>query len=206
MFSNKLISFNTKLSSDFVKYIENTNNLCIYKLGSHYIPNNIIFDKATTLTLINCNKDGIHNILNPRVFPNITNINYLSVHPGDYNIYKRFSENISWKFPNKDYEFYNKMVSNGRGKKYDNLIKEYLTNKRIIDGKNGFDISFYFDLIIPNYGITDGEWWQLQFYEYLVRKEKELHKRLILQETEEQQLQSEYMKSILDVYQSDNIM
>jgi hypothetical protein len=35
-------------------------------------------------------------------------------------------------------------------------------------GKNGFDISFHFELNIPGFGITDGEWWRSQFYEYLV--------------------------------------
>lgn len=171
MSSNKLVSFGKKLSLDFVKHIESTNNVCIYKLGAYNIPNSIIFPKAEKLTLINCNRNGIYNILTPSIFPNLSKVNYLSTDPGDFKIYERFNDTLKWNFPNKPYEFYDFMVKTGRGTKDTELIKKYVANKKIIDGKNGFDISFYFDLNIPGFGIIDGEWWRAQFYEYLVKKQ-----------------------------------
>ena len=167
----KLISFGKKVSVDFVKHIETAQNMCMYKLGSHYIPDSIVFPKAETVTIINCNRNGILNVLTPRVFPNLSKVNYLSTDPGDFKIYERFNNKLKWVFPNKPYEFYDFMVKGGHGTKDSQLIKRYVTNKKIIDGKNGFDISFQFDLNIPGFGIVNGEWWQLQFYEYLVHKQ-----------------------------------
>lgn len=213
MTSNKLISFSKKLSNDFVKHIDSTSNICLYKLGTHYIPNNIIFPKADTLTLINCNRNGILNILTPTIFPNLSRVNYLSTDPGDFKIYERFDDKIKWAFPNKTYDFYDFMVKTGRGTKDLELIKTYVTNKRIIDGKNGFDISFQFDLNIPGYGIIDGDWWRSQFYEYLVNKQNiNLYRdclypseRPTIQDEEEILLQKEYVKSSIDELDMDCI-
>ena len=171
MLANKLISFSKNLNKDFVKHIESTPKLCVYKLGSHYIPDTVIFPKAESLTLINCSRHGILNILKPTIFPNLEKVNYISTDPGDFKIYERFNDKIKWTFPNKPYEFYDFMVKSGRGTKDQQLIKKYVANKKIIDGKNGFDISFHFDLNIPGFGIIDGEWWRSQFYEYLVKKQ-----------------------------------
>jgi hypothetical protein len=60
------------------------------------------------------------------------------------------------------------MTEMGYGKKDSSIIKKYIHNKRILDGKNGFDISYDVDINIPDYGIVNGTWWQSQFYEYLV--------------------------------------
>jgi hypothetical protein len=212
MTSNKLISFSKKLSNDFVKHIDSTSNICLYKLGTHYIPNNIIFPKADTLTLINCNRDGILNILTPTIFPNLSKVNYLSTDPGNFKIYERFNDKIKWVFPNKTYDFYDFMVKSGRGTKDLELIKTYVTNKRILDGKNGFDISFQFDLNIPGYGIIDGDWWRSQFYEYLVNKQNNnIYKDCLypgespIQDEEEILLQKEYVKSSIDELDMDYI-
>ena len=212
MLSKKLISFSKNLPNDFIKHIESTHNLCIYKLASHCIPDNIIFPKAKAITLINCNKNGILNILTPTIFPNLSRINYLSAHPGDYDIYQRFN-NVKWVFPNKNYEFYDNMVEAGRGKKDAQLIKEYVANKTIIDGKNGFDISFHFDLNIPGFGIVDGEVWRSHFYEYLVRQQNiNRHKYCMYpgeaihnQDDEESLLQKEYVKQSIDELYFDHI-
>jgi len=203
MLSNKLISFSRSLSKEFRNHIDTTHNLCIYKLGSHYIPENLIFSKAKTVTLINCNKNGILNILTPTIFPNLSKVNYLSADPGDFKIYERWNDNLKWVFPNKSYEFYDFMVKSGRGRKDVNLIKEYVASKKIIDGKNGFDISFHFELNIPGFGITDGEWWRSQFYEYLVdQQNKEKNKNnSISQDKEELELQKAIViSSIEDLY------
>lgn len=105
------------------------------------------------------------------------------------------------------------MVAKGRGKKDDNLIKTYIVNKKIVDGINGFDISFEFDLNIPEYGITSGEWWRYQFYEYLAQNlysmpshSTSLQTAHFLQEIEELQLEKEIVKSeIENVYFDDMI-
>ncbi len=205
---NKLISFSKALNPDFIKHIETTNNLCLYKLGHHHIPDNIVFPNTTTLTLINCNRNGILNIFSPAIFPNLNNVNYLSADPGDFKIYERYNDNLKWVFPYKTYEFYDFMVKTGRGKKDSELIKKYLTNKKIIDGKNGFDISFEFDLNIPEYGIVNGDWWRSQFYEYLVKQQHinkysncmypgESTDRPFRQEIEEENLEREFIAQTL---------
>jgi hypothetical protein len=174
---NRLISFSKNLSPDFVKHIENSNNLCLYKLGSHNIPKNIFFPNASTLTLINCSNVGIQNILYPNIFPNLNTVNYLSMATSCNSLQHRFTKNTKWVFPDKNYDYYNYMVKSGYGVKDTEILKRYITNKKIIDGKNGFDISFEFDINVPSYGIIDGEWWRSQFYEYLVKKQKlELYK------------------------------
>lgn len=219
MLSKKLISFSKNLSKEFINHIESTPNICMYKLGSHCIPDNVIFSKAETVTLVNCHRHGILNILTPSIFPNLTKVNYLSTDPGDFKIYERFNDKINWVFPNKPYEFYDFMVKTGRGTKDPQLIKEYVTNKKIIDGKNGFDISFEFDLNIPGYGIVDGEVWRSQFYEYLVRQQNiNDHKHCIypgevtppqikhLQDDEELLLQKEFVKKSIDELYFDSVI
>jgi hypothetical protein len=159
------------LSHDFVKYIESTNHLYIYKLNGQNVSANVLFPKVKTLTLINCSKNGVQNMLNPNVFPNTRRINYLSAAPTEYDIHRRFGNQAQWVFPNKNYDFYNYMVGQGLGKKDDTLMKRCIASKKIIDGANGFDISFQFDLNIPEFGIISGEWWRGQFVEYLQSKE-----------------------------------
>lgn len=179
--SKNIITSGKQLSNIFVKYIEHTNNVVIYKLGNHHIPSNIQFPNADTTTLINCSKDGIFNILTPNTFPNLKKINYMSTHPGNYNISKRFS-NVTWEFPDKDYDFYDYMIKNNFGKKNINLLPAYLKNKRIIDGQNGHDISYYFDIYIKDFYkysnthfLIEGEWLRNQFYEYCVKKQQEYY-------------------------------
>lgn len=209
---NRLVSLNNHLNIDFIKHINTTNNICLYKLGNHYIPSNVFFPNATSLTLINCNKTGIVNIFTPAIFPNLINVNYMSTAPGDFKIYERFNDKIKWVFPNKTYDFYDFMVETGRGKKDSELIKQYTTNKKLIDGKNGFDISFEFDLNIPEYGIINGEWWCSQFYEYLV-KQQNIHNHTyqdkstqFIQETEELELENEIIKQKINYYNfNDNL-
>jgi hypothetical protein len=179
------------------------------------MPPDIIFPKAETITLINCSRDGILNILTPRILPKLSKVNYLSADPGNFKIYERFNNNVKWIFPNKSYDFYDFMVKSGRGTKDTQLIKKYVTNKKIIDGKNGFDISFHFELNIPGFGITDGEWWRSQFYEYLVQKQYIYQHRdcmypgesppINYEYDEETLLQKEYVKSSIEKLYFDHI-
>jgi hypothetical protein len=166
---NRII-FNQNLSTLFVKHIENTTDLCIYKLGMYAIPNNLYFPKANTLTLINCS-NGVINILHPSIFPNLNTINYLSTATRLGLLNNRFSSNVKWNFPNKNYDYYNCMVQMGSGKKDPELINKYIKDKKLVNGKSNFDISYEFNLNVPNYGIVNGEWWKRQFEEYLNYKD-----------------------------------
>lgn len=173
MVVNRLISLNKNLTHDFICHIERAKNVCIYKFGNYNIPKNIIFPNANAITLINCTGNGILNILSPSIFPNLNTINYLSVSTGNYAFHHRFKPNTKWVFPDKNYEYFNFMVEMGYGTKDPELIKRYVANKKIIDGKSEFDISYDFDLNVPDYGIVNGEWWRIQFYEYLSRAQSE---------------------------------
>jgi hypothetical protein len=181
------ISLKKYSNPNFIKYIESSSNICIYKFGNYNIPKNIFFPNVSTLTLINCNNIGINNILYPDKFPKLNTINYLSINTGNIPFHTRFNSNIKWIFPDKNYEYYNYMVKSGVGAKDPELIKKYVTAKKIIAGKNGFDISFELDLNIPNYGIVNGNWWCSQFYQYLNRHK--LNNGTITQDNEEIELQ-----------------
>jgi hypothetical protein len=199
---------NKKLNTDFVKFIENTNNVCLYKLGNQIVPKNLFFPKVNELTLINCNKYNISNILEPKIFPNLQIINYLSMSPNNYMLYKNFSSEIKWIFPDKNYDYYNFMVKSGYGKKDSNILNKYIANKRIIDGQNGFDISYDLDINIPDYGIVNGEWWQKQIMDYLEYKYNEYNevKEKINQEVEEKQIEKELVKEALEIYNFEDIL
>lgn len=164
---NKYMSSNL----NFVKHIESTNNLCMYKLNMHILPKNIFFPNATSITLINCNINGILNIVTPTIFPNLSNVNYLSIDSGlESKICEQFN-NISWVFPNKSYEFYDFIIKKGCGRKDSNLIKEYLINDNDNDNNNDNN-PLKFNLHIPDFGNTNREWWRSQFYEYIISKTK----------------------------------
>jgi hypothetical protein len=164
------------LCKSYIHLIEHTNNVILYKLGNQYISSNIRFSNANTVTLINCSKEGIFNILTPYIFPNITHINYLSLHPGNYNIYKRFGErDIRWTFPDKDYHFYTYMEVLNKGSKSNTLIHTYIKNKKLIDiNEDTFNVLFTCDIDIPDYKIVSGEWYKQQFDEYCKYKIEEI--------------------------------
>ena len=89
------------------------------------------------------------------------------------------------------------MVESGYGKKDPAILKRYITNKKIIDGKNGFDISFEFDINVPDYGVVSGHWWQTQFYEYLVAQQNKYINESE-QETEERLLQKNKVINVVE--------
>jgi hypothetical protein len=204
--SSKLATF---LSKDFFKYIENTNNLCIYKLGSHRLPNNLFFYKTSTLTLINCSKEGVSNILNPAYFPNLCKINYLSLHPGNTMLYDNFKTPIEWVFPNENYKFYRDMISQNYGYADKTLMAKYIKSFEISDSFSEFDLSINLIINVPDYATISGEFYKKQFYNYLLFKyenenqnENQNKNQKSLQELEDLHLHNEYMRKSLEYYNS----
>lgn len=159
---------------DIVKYLTSAKNVVIYKLDSTKIASTVQFPNAQIATLINCTPRAVFEILTPNTFPNITDIHYISAHPGQENLHQRFQNPVRWCFPHKTYQFYEDMVRIGKGRKYDDLVDKYLTNKRIIDGTGPFDISYTFDIILPEYGIQDGEIYANKFRQFCDQRATEL--------------------------------
>lgn len=158
----------------FATYIEQTPFLLLYKLGPAHIPYTVRFPKAERVALINCNRRGVFDILTPHAFPAVREIYYLSAHPGSYTVCERFqyaSQTPTWYVPEKSYPFFTYLEAKVGARRVPNLLSAFVTNKRIVDGAEDFDISFYFDLRLPEGGIVDGERYRDQFHEYLALKQ-----------------------------------
>ena len=147
----------------FLWHFQRTRHLCVYQyqyLKTNPLPSTLIFPYVTKLTLIDCNRRSISHLLFPERFPHLQQIQYLSGHPGTYNIYQRFPTSVSWVFPNRDYAFYNCMVEAGIGKKNNDLILSYIMGQKIKDNMK------YFDIHVPGYGHTDGDMYQSHMHHY----------------------------------------
>lgn len=164
-----------RLQTEFVGNLETASTLLLYKLGDQHIPSNVSFPAATSVAVINCDRRGVFNALTPYIFPNVRTIHYLSAHPGAFNIHERFKE-VMWEVPEKEYAFYDHLCRAGVGRRVPHLLSSFVTNKRIVDGVNGFDVSFHFDLRVPGLGEVDGEWYRDQTQEYLALKQTEFYR------------------------------
>ncbi len=163
------------VSPKLLHYFQNASNLFVYKLGPNTaISSTLQFPKARTATLINCTREGVFEILTPHTFPALQTIQYISAHPGNFSVSKRFSENVEWIFPEKAYEFYEHVIQQGKGYKDPGLIDRCLKNKRILDGESPFDITYDFDLNLPTVGIVPGEAYKQEFEVYCQSKLREL--------------------------------
>ena len=149
------------ISNTFLKYITRTSNVCIYQFGNQKISPTLQFPHARTVTLINCSREGVNRILTPSIFPNMREVHYLSAHPGQVDIYQRFSRPISWIFPNSDYIFYKCMIEAGWGRVENRLISTYIHS---VDQDHK---QIYMDLCIPQYGMTIGESYRVRLHHYL---------------------------------------
>jgi hypothetical protein len=143
-----------------VSYFINGRNLCVYQLSSEYLFSKLSFPKATTITLIRCTPKGVSAILQPCIFPALTRINYLSSHPGSYDIHTRFPC-VKWIFPNQTHPFYDSMVEAGYGKKDDDLIINYVASKTLPD-----TYSEDYNLYIPGYGLINGQKYREEQYDF----------------------------------------
>jgi hypothetical protein len=165
-----------KLQYKFVKYVEESSQLLFYKLGDQHIPSNVVFPAAKSVALINCSRLGVFNLLTPYIFPEVREIQYMSAHPGAVDIHRRFDPDVKWVVPDKKYPFFETLCRAGVGQRSPQLLSEFVTNKRIVDGASGFDVSFHFDLRIPEMGVVDGEWYRDQMFEYIANKQAELQR------------------------------
>jgi hypothetical protein len=146
----------------FLWHFQRTRHLCVYQyqyLKTNPLPSTLIFPYVTKLTLIDCCRRGVSHLLFPERFPHLKQIQYLSGHPGIYNIYQRFPKSVSWVFPNRDYAFYNCMVEAGIGQKSNDLILSYIMGQKVKD-------KTYFDIHVPGYGHTDGDVYQSHMHDY----------------------------------------
>ena len=144
----------------FLSYFQHTRHLCVYQLATSPLSTTLFFPHITRLTLIDCSRGGISHLLHPKRFPQLKQIHYLSGHPGIYHIHRRFSNKVSWVFPNYDYAFYNCMMEAGYGKKSNDLISSYIVGKQVKSDKT------YFDIHVPGHGRTDGELYQSHMHHY----------------------------------------
>lgn len=149
------------ISNTFLKYIARTSNVCMYQVKNQPISPTLQFPRARIVTLINCSREGVNRILTPSIFPNIREVHYLSAHPGQVDIYQRFSRSISWVFPNSHYIFYKCMIEAGLGRVENQLISTYIHS--VEQYKN----QLHADLCIPQYGITNGELYRERLHHYL---------------------------------------
>ena len=144
----------------FLWHFQRTQHLCVYQyFKTNPLPSTLFFPYVTKLTLIDCSRNGVSHLLFPERFPQLKQIQYLSGHPGIYDIHQRFPKSVSWVFPNRDYAFYNCMVQAGFGKKNNDLILSYIMGQKIKD-------KMYFDIHVPGYGYTDGDWYQTHMHQY----------------------------------------
>jgi len=138
-------------------YLQHSKNVCLYKIGSQPFTPQLCFPNATTATLIHCSREGVHRLLTPSFFPNLRTVHYLSAHPGQIDIYRRFSKPIHWLFPNRTYGFYNAMIEAGHGHVQNRLIRSYL---------HQFDVNGI-QLNLAGYGVHDAEIYHKLLLRYL---------------------------------------
>lgn len=141
----------------FHSYFQQSKQLCLYRIGSQKLCSTLSFPHVHTIVLIHCSRIGVSNVLTPSRFPNLKSIHYLSAHPGQVDIYKRFPNNLEWLFPNKKYMFYNCMMEAGMGRVEERLISTYV--HRVTDQ--------YIKLHIPKYGLYHGKVYQKHLLSYL---------------------------------------
>lgn len=156
------------LTSSFVTHMESSRHLLFYRLGSYPLPMGFHLPHVTSLTLIQCTPTAISQLLHPSYFPSLQQIQYLSGHPGDTLIHRRFplalSPRVVWKFPTLSHPFYDAMVEAGWGRRDDWLVMNHIVRHKQMEGGK-----MWFDLYLPGKGILCGKWYYAQQMAYLRR-------------------------------------
>ena len=144
------------LSGRLFPYFQRTTNLCVLQLDKEPFTPSLSFPHATTLTLINCSRKGVSRILTPSIFPNLTHIHYLSGHPGQVDVYRRFTNPLQWVFPNRKHPFYEHMIDSGQGRVENRLIGHYIHTFH----DSGMVLN------LPGYGFYEGQGYVSQLKSY----------------------------------------
>lgn len=131
-------------------HIQQTSHLCLYQLCKKPVSPTLFFPNVKTLALIHCTSAGITNILQPSIFPNLSEVHYLSAHPGRVDLYTRFKKPISWVFPNLRYAFYDCMIQAGQGRVEKQLISTYIS--QFVKGPDGVKMM----IRLPGYDVVKG--------------------------------------------------
>jgi hypothetical protein len=140
-------------------YLQHSKNVCFYKIGSQPFHPRLSFPNATTATLIHCSRVGVDRLLSPSFFPNLKTVHYLSAHPGQVDVYRRFSKPLHWLFPNRTYGFYNAMIEAGHGHVENRLFRSYLHFDS--NGTHGTKLN------LPGYGILHSDTYHKQLIHYV---------------------------------------
>lgn len=155
------------------RYIESTQHLLLYRLHSLYpVPLQLQLPKIKTLVFLHCAPEAVERFLQPKVFPSLERIHYLSVAPMDTLLHRRYGTRAEWVFPalsdDTPYPFYDRMVEGGWGRREYGLVEQYLVCHKPVEKKQGTET--WFDLYLPERGIVDGEWYHRQQMSYLHKK------------------------------------
>ena len=149
------------ISSLIPYHIQQTSHLCLYRLCKNPVPPTLFFPKVKTLALIHCSGVGISNILRPSIFPNLSEVHYLSAHPGQFDLHTQFQKPISWVFPNLRYAFYDCMIQAGQGRVENQLISTYI--HEFVKFPRGAEMMIH----LPGYDVVKGSEYTRHLRQYL---------------------------------------
>jgi hypothetical protein len=147
-------------------HVQQTSHLCLYRLCKKPVPPTLFFPKVKTVALIHCSSAGISNILRPSIFPNLSEVHYLSAHPGRFDLHTQFKTPISWVFPNLRYTFYDCMVQAGHGRVEHQLISTYI--HQFIKFPRGAEMMIH----LPGYDVVNGSEYVRHLRQYLYQSNR----------------------------------
>jgi hypothetical protein len=168
--------------------------------GWQTISSSLIFPYAKAVSIIDCNEYSISELLQPKRFPQLERIYYLSGKPHNTLIHRQISQNIKWIFPNYDYHFYNCMIEAGFGVKDNNIILSHIVCKKLLNGV------IHFDIQLPGYGYICGAYYKTLLQNHMTYPHYSIpytNNTLLKQDTyhpihlyQQKQLEIEFMKHI----------
>jgi hypothetical protein len=149
------------ISSLIPYHIQQSSHLCLYRLCKKPVSPTLFFPKVKTVALIHCSGTGISNILQPSIFPNLSEVHYLSAHPGRFDLHTQFRPSVSWIFPNLRYAFYDCMIQAGQGRVENQLISTYI--HQFIKFPRGVEMMIH----LPGYDVVKGSEYTKHLRQYL---------------------------------------
>ena len=147
-------------------HIQQTSHLCLYRLCKKPVPPTLFFPKVKTVALIHCSSAGISNILRPSIFPNLSEVHYLSAHPGCFDLHTQFKPSVSWVFPNLRYAFYDCMIQAGQGRIENQLISTYI--HQFVKFPKGAEMMIH----LPGYDVVKGSEYTRHLQQYLYQSNR----------------------------------